>query len=337
MSRGHGKLERRILEYLEAWAKFPLMDLRPNTRSQAEALKRAARNLERQGKISIDYDQARMVITKAPEDGHAVWVEGIVEAHPDTPPPKPGDRWVIKRADGKFDVVEFRQKLSRDLSRAEALRLFEALRLADRVSQGRAPEWGEREAELDKMHIEAPSVIRGWRSGEAEDKSDKALRKRAHRIVDDRKDHEETQKRLQQHRAFWEAYEADERRGQKRRKGLRPRGDEDAADDAEGEMLSDQGRHRTVDAVLKAAAGLDDVNRLIEEPAGTLETSEQDMQEQAEAEEAQAEQERLEATTQTEWKHEERERLASLEPPTPDPEYDEPDADEVPPDGTARS
>jgi hypothetical protein len=66
MSRGHGKLERMILSAVEARPASYLIDLLPvaHTRAQAVALERAARNLAREGKIDLAYDQGKLVILK---------------------------------------------------------------------------------------------------------------------------------------------------------------------------------------------------------------------------------------------------------------------------------
>jgi hypothetical protein len=328
MSRGYGKRELAILAVVEAWSPFQLMELLRGeyTPSRAEALKRAARGLAKKGKIALSYDdQGRIVIRKASREGHGVLVDGVVELYPDAPPLKPGQRLLIKVGDDKFRLIVVGRKLNR-----EPLSLEEANRLMGRLSQGRAPEWGERERELDKKHIEDPSVdsTRGWRHGKADADWEEALLKKAFRIVDDRKDFLKTQQRLERERAFWEAHDDDERRGQKRRKGLRPRGDEDGGDDVEGsDMLPDEKGRRAVDAASAIATvdGQDDVNRLLEQPTGTLEQSEEDLQKQAAAEEVRTEQERQLAIRQDEWKDEGTLRSASLEPPAPDPDYDEPD------------
>jgi hypothetical protein len=66
MSRGFGRLERMILAAVEAWPASYLIDLLPvaHTRAQAVALERAARNLAREGKIDLAYDQGKLVILR---------------------------------------------------------------------------------------------------------------------------------------------------------------------------------------------------------------------------------------------------------------------------------
>jgi hypothetical protein len=74
MSRGFGRWERMILAAVEAgWPPY-LIDLLPvaHTRAQAVALERAAKNLARQGKIDLGYDQRKLVILK-PSKGSQGW------------------------------------------------------------------------------------------------------------------------------------------------------------------------------------------------------------------------------------------------------------------------
>jgi hypothetical protein len=320
MSRGHGKWERLILEATEEkWAGL-LIDLLKtgSTRTQRIALERAAHNLEAAGKIELGRDRGKLVILKAPlreYDGELVGPLGAAAwSKMQAPLPKgrrpPKRRFVVKVGDGKFSVFEGYKINSKPLSRAEA----------GVDSEGRAPSWNKREAELDKMSSSS-GLTRAWRPGK-----DETLREKAVRIIDDRKDYLETQERLERDQALKEAVDDDRRRGQKWRKGLGPRGDEDDADDERPEPLPVDNRQRAVDAV-DAIDGEESANRLLSEAAGTLEQVEQDQVEH----QAQAEQEQAEVLTEDQFRDEETLRYSEhFNPPTDD---DSGDADDLDDDG----
>jgi len=74
-----------ILAAVEAWPASCLIDLLPvaHTRAQAVALERAARNLAREGKIDLAYDQGKLVIlrpSKCSQGWAPAWEEREEEA-----------------------------------------------------------------------------------------------------------------------------------------------------------------------------------------------------------------------------------------------------------------
>src|SRR5262245_50332133 len=275
MSRGYGTREQAILAVVEAWSPFVLIELLPkdHPRSHSVALKRAAQNLADRGEIDLSYDErGRVVVKKVTQKKRLCWgkvtPDGELIPYPDSPPLKLGKRYRIETVDGGVATYIFDRYLNR-----EPLSLEDANRIMGIRSRGRAPAWGEREAELDKQHMSgAVDATRGWRQEKSDTLDDDALMRRAERIVADRKDHLDTQRRLAQAYALEDAIEDDRRRGKKWKKGSRPRGDEDALDDDGRDFLPDEGARRAVtsDVLISAVDNIDNGIRLTAEPAGTL-------------------------------------------------------------------
>lgn len=325
MSKGYGAKEIAILAVLEAWSPFPLMELLRGeyTRSKSESLKRAARSLARKGEIELDYDsKGRLVIKKRnclPEWSlRAKMIDGIIVSNPGCPPIEPGQYWILERDDGFFHVIEFTRKWHRD-----SLSLDDASRLAGKPTRSLAPEWGEREAELDRLHSQGvvTSATCKWRQDEPDPAWDVALLQRAIRIVQDRKDYNDTQKQLARKQAIYDSIEDDQRRGKKWKKGSGPRGDEDNLDDDVRDFLpNDQGRRATsADTLIGEVDKRDHVNRLLAEPSGTLEQTEEDRAKQEGEEQEETERESQTMLSQSDWTDEESERLSSKSPTDDDP------------------
>jgi len=334
MSRGHGRQELSILAVVEAWSPFVLTKLLPkgSSKDQAKSLKRAARGLADKGLIEIGHDeQGRVTIARPdPARKRLCWGEmdadGTIVPYPNSPPlPKRGKLLTYKDRNGAFVTIRVGRTIHSNLT------LRQALLVTGCPTRAQIPEWGEREAELDRQHSlgRTTDSTRGWQGNNPEPDWEDALMQKAERIVAERKDHLDTRKRLARMEALEDAIEDDRRRGGKWRKGLRQRGDEDSLDDEGRDFLpNERGRARAVDAAaISAAEGQDDANRLMAEPAGTLEQSEEDRERQGLEDQEQTAQEAHEATSESDWKDEERERLASLTRPVDD-DFEPPDNDE---------